>query len=181
MTLQSISSKSKYNCNPTSEIQGAENLHHPASTPEEVSKSSRIVTSGSRRERCIGRIVQQGECSVEKSLGPTILISEAFENMEEARNEKEGLINSGQSLCSSGDKESESPDSDNLPAQESQAQRESLLSKYTNSKIPYFLLFLIFLVTTYQYDLMTGLAFYVFSLYWLCWEGGRQKESVKKK
>ncbi|XP_029089928.1 protein phosphatase 1 regulatory subunit 3A [Monodon monoceros] len=181
MTLQSISSKSKYNCNPTSEIQGAENHHHPASTPEEVSKSSRIVTSGSRRERCIGQIVQQGECSVEKSLGPTILISEAFENMDEARNEKEGLINSGQSLCSSGDKESESPDSDNLPAQESQAQRESLLSKYTNSKIPYFLLFLIFLVTIYQYDLMTGLAFYVFSLYWLCWEGGRQKESVKKK
>ncbi|XP_028345647.1 protein phosphatase 1 regulatory subunit 3A isoform X2 [Physeter macrocephalus] len=181
MTLQSISSKSKYNCNPTSEIQGAENHHHPASTPEEVSKSSRIVTSGSRRERCIGQIVQQGECSVDKSPGPTILISEAFENMEEARNEKEGLINSGQSLCSSGDKESESPASDSLPAQESQAQRESLLSKYTNSKIPYFLLFLIFLVTIYQYDLMTGLAFYVFSLYWLCWEGGRQKESVKKK
>ncbi|KAM9076847.1 protein phosphatase 1 regulatory subunit 3A [Megaptera novaeangliae] len=181
MTLQSISSKSKYNRNPTSEIQGAENHHHPVSTPEEVSKSSRIVTSGSRRERRIGQIVQQGECSVEKSLGSTILISEAFENMEEARNEKEGLINSGQSLCSSGDKESESPASDSLPAQESQAQRESLLSKYTNSKMPYFLLFLIFLVTIYQYDLMTGLAFYVFSLYWLCWEGGRQKESVKKK
>ncbi|XP_061053937.1 protein phosphatase 1 regulatory subunit 3A [Eubalaena glacialis] len=181
MTLQSISSKSKYNCNTTSEIQGAENHHHPASTPEEVSKSSRIVTSGSRRERCMGQTVQQGECSVEKSLGSTVLISEAFENMEEARNEKEGLINSGQSLCSSGDKESESPASGSLPAQESQAQRESLLSKYTNSKIPYFLLFLIFLVTIYQYDLMTGLAFYVFSLYWLCWEGGRQKESVKKK
>ncbi|XP_057586194.1 protein phosphatase 1 regulatory subunit 3A [Hippopotamus amphibius kiboko] len=181
MTLQSVSSKSEYNCNPTSEIQGAERHPHPVSTPEEVSTGSGIVTSGSRRKRCIGQIVQQGECGVEKSLGPTILISEVFENVEEARHENEGLINSGQSLCSSGDKESGSPASDSLPAQESQAQSESLLSKYTNSKIPYFLLFLIFLVTIYQYDLMTGLAFYLFSLYWLSWEGGRQKESVKKK
>nr|XP_031311092.1 protein phosphatase 1 regulatory subunit 3A isoform X1 [Camelus dromedarius] len=182
MPLQSVSPKSEYNCNPTSVIQGMEKHPHPASPSEEDSKSSGIETSGSRRERCTGQIFQQGECGAETSLGPTILISEAFENIEEARHEDEGLINSGQSLCSPGDKASESSASDSLPAQESQAQSsESLLSKYINSKVPYFLLFLIFLVTIYQYDLMIGLAFYLFSLYWLSWDGGRQKESVKKK
>ncbi|XP_052494607.1 protein phosphatase 1 regulatory subunit 3A isoform X2 [Budorcas taxicolor] len=181
MPLQSISSKSEFNCNPTSEIQGTEKHSHPASPLEEVSKSSGIVTSDSTKERCIGQIVKQGEHSVEKPLGPTILISEASENIEGVRHENEGLINSGQSLYSSGNKESDSPASDSLPAQESQSQSESLLSKYINSKVPYFLLFLIFLVTIYQYDLMIGLAFYLFSLYWLSWEGGRQKESVKKK
>ncbi|XP_069444088.1 protein phosphatase 1 regulatory subunit 3A [Ovis canadensis] len=181
MPLQSISSKSEFNCNPTSEIQGTEKHSHPASPLEEVSKSSGIVTSDSTKERCIGQIVKQGEHSVEKPLRPTILISEASENIEGVRHENEGLINSGQSLYSSGDKESDSPASDSLPAQESQSQSESLLSKYINSKVPYFLLFLIFLVTIYQYDLMIGLAFYLFALYWLSWEGGRQKESVKKK
>ncbi|XP_068828402.1 protein phosphatase 1 regulatory subunit 3A [Capricornis sumatraensis] len=181
MPLQSISSKSEFNCNPTSEIQGTEKHSHPASPLEEVSKSSGIVTSDSTKERCIGQIVKQGEHSVEKPLGPTILISEASENIEGVRHENEGLINSGQSPYSSGNKESDSPASDSLPAQESQSQSESLLSKYINSKVPYFLLFLIFLVTIYQYDLMIGLAFYLFSLYWLSWEGGRQKESVKKK
>ncbi|XP_008570933.1 PREDICTED: protein phosphatase 1 regulatory subunit 3A [Galeopterus variegatus] len=181
MTLQSISTKSEYNCNPTSEIQGIEKHPQPWPKPEEVSKSSGIVTSG-RKERCIGQIFQPGECSVEKSLGPMILISAPLENVEEVRHENEGLTNSGQSLCSSGDKESESSASASLPVRESPAQsNESLLSKYTNSKIPYFLLFLIFLVTIYNYDLMIGLAFYLFSLYWLSWEGGKQKESVKKK
>lgn len=41
MPLQSISSKSEFNCNPTSEIQGTEKHSHPASPLEEVSKSSR--------------------------------------------------------------------------------------------------------------------------------------------
>ncbi|XP_037692270.1 protein phosphatase 1 regulatory subunit 3A [Choloepus didactylus] len=175
MTVQPILTKSEYNCNLSSEIQGIEKHLPPGSIPEEVSKSSRIVTSGSKRERCIGQNFQQGEYCEEKFLGPKISISETSEKMEEAGHENEGL-NSGQHLLSSGDKECESP------AQESQAQSsESLLSKYINSKIPYFLLFLIFLVTIYHYDLMIGLAFYLFSLYWLSWEERRQKESVKKK
>lgn len=168
MVLQSIPTKSGYNYNPASDIQGIEKYPYSGSILEEVPKSS-----GSRRERC-----RQEEGNVEKSLGPTILVSEAIENMDK----NEELINSEQLLCFSGDKESENSDTANLSAQESQAQSsESLLLKYTNSKIPYFLLFLIFLITIYQYDLMIGLAFYLFSLYWLSWKGGRQKESVKKK
>ncbi|XP_039716704.1 protein phosphatase 1 regulatory subunit 3A [Pteropus medius] len=173
MILQSIPTKSGYNYNPANDIQSIEKNPYSGSILEEVPKSS-----GSRRERCIGQIFQQEESNVEKSLGPTILISETIENMDK----NEELINSGQSLCFSGDKESENSATANLSAQESQAQSsESLLLKYANSKIPYFLLFLIFLITIYQYDLMIGLAFYLFSLYWLSWEGGRQKESVKKK
>lgn len=168
MVLQSIPTKSGYNYNPASDIQGIEKYPYSGSILEEVSKSS-----GSRRERC-----RQEEGNVEKSLGPTILVSEAIENMDK----NEELINSEQLLCFSGDKESENSDTANLSAQDSQAQSsESLLLKYTNSKIPYFLLFLIFLITIYQYDLMIGLAFYLFSLYWLSWKGGRQKEFVKKK
>nr|XP_005550620.1 PREDICTED: protein phosphatase 1 regulatory subunit 3A [Macaca fascicularis] len=182
MASQPISTKSESICNSTREIQDIEKHPYPESKPEEVSKSSGIVTSGSRKERCIGQIFQSEECSVEKSLGPMILISEPLENMEEARHENKGLVSSGQSLCSSSEKESESSASTSLPAEESQAQsNESLFSKYTNSKIPYFLLFLIFLVTIYHYDLMIGLAFYLLSLSWLSWEEGRQKESVKKK
>ncbi|XP_004449334.2 protein phosphatase 1 regulatory subunit 3A [Dasypus novemcinctus] len=176
MTVETILTKPEYNYKLSSEIQGSEKQALPGSTSEEISKSSGIVTSGSRRERGISQNSQQGECSEEKRPETKILISETFENMEETRYENEGLINSGQPLFSVSDKECESP------AQESQAQSsESLLSKYTNSKIPYFLLFLIFLVTIYHYDLMIGLAFYLFSLYWLSWEGGREKESVKKK
>ncbi|XP_032161444.1 protein phosphatase 1 regulatory subunit 3A [Mustela erminea] len=181
MTLQSISTKSEYNCNPTSEIQGVEKHPHLGSIPEEVSKSPGTETSGSSKERFKSQIFQQGEHGVEKSLRSTIFIGEALENVEQARHENEGLA-SGQSLGSSGDKQSESSTSTSLPAQEGQTESsESLLSKYTNSKVPYVLLFLIFLVTIYQYDLIIGLAFYLFSLYWLSWEGGKQKESVKKK
>ncbi|KAK1335228.1 LOW QUALITY PROTEIN: hypothetical protein QTO34_004812, partial [Cnephaeus nilssonii] len=172
MTLQSIRTKSEYNCNPASEIQGIDKYPYAGDTTEEVSKSSGTVRSVGRRETHIG------ECNMKECVEPVVLITEAVENVAEVRHKNEGLLNSGQSPCFSGDKESESSASANLPAHESQAQSsQSLLLKYTNSKISYFLLFLIFLVTIYQYDLMIGLAFYLLSLYWLSWEGGRQKES----
>lgn len=108
--------------------------------------------------------------------------NEPLENLDEASSENEGLMHSGQSQCYLGDKGLVSSASATVSTQELEAQgRESLLSISTNSKIPYFLLFLIFLATVYYYDLMIGLAFYLFSLYWLYWEGGRQRESVKKK
>ncbi|XP_007516204.1 protein phosphatase 1 regulatory subunit 3A [Erinaceus europaeus] len=182
MALQSMSTKSEYNCNPTSEMQSIEKYCHPSSKPEEVSKSSETLTSSSKRERCVSRILRIGERNVGKSLGPMILVSEAFENMKEAKHENAGLVNSGQLLCPSDDKDSESSASASLSVQESQAQSsESLLSRYTHSKMSHLLLFLIFLATIYHYDLMIGLAFYLCSLFWLSWEGGRQKESVKKK
>ncbi|XP_021021502.1 protein phosphatase 1 regulatory subunit 3A [Mus caroli] len=176
-TLQSIPTKSEYNWHPESEVLG-----HAMSKPEDVFKSSEIMKSGSGGERGGGPILQQKEGSLENSQGPMIFINDSLENVDEASSENEGLTHSGQSQCCLGDKGSVSSASPTVPTQELEAQgRESLLSISTNSKIPYFLLFLIFLATVYYYDLMIGLAFYLFSLYWLYWEGGRQRESVKKK
>ncbi|KFO34265.1 protein phosphatase 1 regulatory subunit 3A [Fukomys damarensis] len=173
ISTKSISTESEDNCDPSG-IQG-----HLGSKPKEVCTSAES-SSGRRKERCMGQIFQPGEYSVGKSIGPTILISEPLENTEEARHDNEGSLSSGQ--CSSDDKASENYASASFPVHKSEAQSsESLLSKYANSKIPYFLLFLVFLVTIYQYDLTIGLAFYLFSLYWLYREAGRQKESVKKK
>ncbi|KAL1787885.1 phosphatase 1 regulatory subunit 3A [Sigmodon hispidus] len=176
-TLQSIPAKSEYTCCPEGEILG-----QAMSKPDDVSKSSEIIESDSGRERYVCPILQQKEGSLAKSHGPMILISEPLENLQEARSDTEELMCFGQSQCYSDKKISESPDSATLPTQEVQAQgQESLLSTYINSKIPYFILFLIFLATIYYYDLMIGLAFYLFSLSWLYWEGGKQSESVKKK
>ncbi|XP_045144962.1 protein phosphatase 1 regulatory subunit 3A isoform X2 [Echinops telfairi] len=174
MTSQSISTESDYNCKPTSEIQGSEKYAQPEGNFNKLG----VVSSSSRKEIC----VDQREGSAEKSLGPVILISEPMESMEEARCGHEGSQKSGQSLASSGDKECNNIASLSVPSQEDHAQSsESLLSKYTNSKIAYILLFLVFLVSIYHFDLITGLAFYLLSLYWLYWKGERQKESVKKK
>ncbi|ERE88426.1 protein phosphatase 1 regulatory subunit 3A isoform X2 [Cricetulus griseus] len=177
-TLRSILTKSEYTCCPESETLG-----HAMSKPDDVSKTLEITESGNGRERPVGPILQQKEGkSMQKSQGPIILVSEPLENLEEAKSDIEGLIHFEQSQRYLDDTGSESPPSATLPPQEAQAQgRESLLSTYVNSKLPYFLLFLIFLATIYYYDLMVGLAFYLFSLYWLYWEGGRHKESVKKK
>ncbi|KAM5255361.1 protein phosphatase 1 regulatory subunit 3A [Ctenodactylus gundi] len=177
--LQFISVKSEDNCSTASEIHKIQG--HLESKPEEVCTSSEIMTSVWRKEKCVGHSFQHGERPVEKSLGPMISISEPLENTGEARHGNEGLLHSGQSHNGSSGKASESSAPAGLLVQKSETQsEESLLSKYTNSKIPYFLLFLIFLVTIYQYDFMVGLAFYLFSLYWLCRDGGGQRESVKK-
>nr|XP_034375504.1 protein phosphatase 1 regulatory subunit 3A isoform X2 [Arvicanthis niloticus] len=176
-TLQSIPTKSEYNWNPESEIFG-----HAMSKPEDVFKSSEIMKSGSG-EQDRGAILQKIKGSLEKSQGSMILINKPLENLGQASSENEGLMGSGQSQRSLGDKGSVSSSaSATVPIQELEAQgRESLFSIAINSKIPHFLLFLIFLATVYCYDLMIGLAFYLFSLYWLYWEEGKQRESVKKK
>ncbi|XP_004592516.2 protein phosphatase 1 regulatory subunit 3A [Ochotona princeps] len=167
---------SEHNCKSAGETQG-----RPECKPEESSSSPRRVISDSRTGNSLGQIFQLEERSAEILQGPTILISESRENMGTERHESDGLINPGQSLGLSGDKEFASS-SASFPVQESQDEsRESLLSKYTNSQIPYFLLFLIFLITVYHYDLMIGLAIFLCSLCWLYWEEGKQKESVKRK
>ncbi|XP_051007871.1 protein phosphatase 1 regulatory subunit 3A [Acomys russatus] len=176
-TLQSTPTKSEYNRHPESEI-----LARAVSNPEDGSKFSEIIESDNGRERSVDLILQQNEGRLEKPQGPMILISEPLETLDKARLENEGLMHYGQPQCSVSDKGSVSSISGTLPAHEVQAQgRASLLSTCIDSKVPYFLLFLIFLAAVYYYDLMIGLAFYLFSLYWLYWEGGRQRESVKKK
>ncbi|XP_074049982.1 protein phosphatase 1 regulatory subunit 3A isoform X2 [Macrotis lagotis] len=174
--FKSISSFSECKCDPHSEVQCIDKN----TVPEECNKSSIILTSGGERERVIAESLQQAENNMEKSLGPMILISEPTEDVEETNSVE--LINDGQEFVSPGFKPGNRADSSNFPAQDNQTlTSESLLSKYINSKITYFLLLILFLLTTYYYDLMIGLAFYLFSLYWLSWEGGRPQEPVKKK
>lgn len=176
-TLRSAPTKSEYNCHPESE-----NLGHATCKPKDVSESSEITESHGGRQGLASPSPQQNGGSSEKSPSPKILISEPLEKLDKARSENEGSMPFGQSQCCLGDKVSVSSASATVPAEEIQAPgSESLLSTCINSKIPYFLLFLIFLATVYYYDLMIGLAFYLFSLYWLYWDGGRQRESVKKK
>uniref|UniRef100_A0A4X2KK11 Protein phosphatase 1 regulatory subunit 3A n=1 Tax=Vombatus ursinus TaxID=29139 RepID=A0A4X2KK11_VOMUR len=182
MPFKSISTTSECKCDPHSEAQRTEKNQHPGSVPQEYDKSSVKLTSSDGRERFIAESFQQAENNMEKSLGPMILISEPIEEVEETSCETAELISYGHEFASPGFKSGNESDSSSLPAQDNQIlASESLLSKYINSKIPYFLLFILFLLTTYYYDLMIGLAFYLFSLYWLSWEGGRPQEPVKKK
>ncbi|XP_038608827.1 protein phosphatase 1 regulatory subunit 3A [Tachyglossus aculeatus] len=125
-----------------------------------------------------------GLCQVESSLGktfrPLILISEASEDAGETASETEVL----RAYHPDDDqpKDHPNPDSASLPDQGQQDfSVESSFLKHISTKILYFLLFLVFLLTTYYYDLMVGFAFYLFSLSCLYWEGGKRKESVKKK
>ncbi|XP_036616533.1 protein phosphatase 1 regulatory subunit 3A [Trichosurus vulpecula] len=182
MSFKSISTTSECKCDPHSEAQCTEKNQHPGSVPQESNKSSVILTSSDERESFIAESFQQAENNMEKSLGPMILISEPIEEVEETSCETAELISYGQELASPGFKPGNRSDSSSLPAQDNQTlASESLLSKYINSKIHYFLLFILFLLTTYYYDLMIGLAFYLISLYWLSWEGGQPQEPVKKK
>uniref|UniRef100_A0A8C3FIW8 Protein phosphatase 1 regulatory subunit 3A n=1 Tax=Chrysemys picta bellii TaxID=8478 RepID=A0A8C3FIW8_CHRPI len=153
---------------------------------KEVLETSDMLTSSDERERNIGQCFHQTEFRQEESLGPMILISEPTEEIEETSSESEGLITEGKILNWPDDSEHENQhisDSSDISDQKSEAHSlpsESLVLKHISYRIFYFLLFVVFVVTIYHYDLMVCFALYLFSLYWLYWEGGRHKESVKK-
>ncbi|KAM8979250.1 protein phosphatase 1 regulatory subunit 3A [Sarcophilus harrisii] len=178
MSIKSVSTTSEFKHDPYSEVQYIKKNQYPGPVPQEYSKSSGILTSTDGRERFLDESSQQAENNMEKSLGPMILISEPVEEIEETSCETAELINYGQELASPGFKPGNRSDSSNLPVQDNQTLATE--SKYS-SKISYFLLFILFLLTTYYFDLMISLVFYLFSLYWLSWEGGRPQEPVKKK
>ncbi|XP_059834239.1 uncharacterized protein ppp1r3ab [Hypanus sabinus] len=52
--------------------------------------------------------------------------------------------------------------------------------KSTVWKVCYFVLFVVFLVTVYHYDFIGCFALYLFSLYWLCYEGETNSDPVRK-
>ncbi|NXU57862.1 PPR3A phosphatase, partial [Turnix velox] len=96
------------------------------------------------------------------------------------------LVTEGKSLSCLDDSWKESQqtsDSADISNQKGEALKlpsESPGLKYIACKIFYFLVFVLFAATLYHYDLMVCLGLYLFSLYWLHCEGGRNKESVKK-
>ncbi|XP_062990103.1 protein phosphatase 1 regulatory subunit 3A [Elgaria multicarinata webbii] len=132
-------------------------------------------------ERSTGQFPHQPELEHGKLLGPTILISEPTEEREETSLEFEDLIIEEKLNTEGHDHQlifdhadvSEQQRAFNLPS-------ECLILKQIGYKILYFLLFLVFCVTLYHYDLIVCFSLYLFSLYWLYCEGRRSEELVKK-
>ncbi|XP_034983900.2 protein phosphatase 1 regulatory subunit 3A [Zootoca vivipara] len=145
---------------------------------QELPERSEVLPSSEKGERSTG----QPELKQEKLLGPTILISEPLEEREERISESEGLITEetvntdglgNQSVFGHTAISGQQSEADSLPA-------ECLVLKHICYKILYFLLFVVFCVTLYHYDLIVCFALYFFSLYWLYCEGRKGEESVKK-
>ncbi|NWQ90595.1 PPR3A phosphatase, partial [Burhinus bistriatus] len=153
---------------------------------KEVPSTSDIVISQEGGGRNIGQCFHQAEFTQEKSLRPEVLISKPTEEAGGTDSQSDHLITEGKTLNWLDDSQKESQhisDSADISNQKSEALKlpsESPGLKHIACKIFYFFFFLLFAATLYHYDLMVCLALYLFSLYWLYCEGGRNKESVKK-
>ncbi|NXV42051.1 PPR3A phosphatase, partial [Uria aalge] len=153
---------------------------------KEVPSTSDIVISQEGRGRNIGQCFHQAEFKQEKSSRPEVLISKPTEEIGGTGSQSDRLITEEKTLNWLDDSRKESQhvsDSADLSNQKSEAPKlpsESPGLKHIACKIFYFFFFLLFAATLYHYDLMVCLALYLFSLYWLYCEGGRNKESVKK-
>ncbi|KAK0675249.1 PPR3A phosphatase, partial [Pygoscelis papua] len=158
----------------------------PEAEKKEVSSTSDIAISRERRGRNIGQCFHQAEFKQEKSLRPEVLISKLTEEVGGTSSQSDCLITEGKMLNWLDDSQKESQhisDSTDISNQKSETLKlpsESPGLKHIACKIFYFFFFLLFATTLYHYDLMVCLALYLFSLYWLSCEGGRNKESVKK-
>ncbi|NXW87592.1 PPR3A phosphatase, partial [Alopecoenas beccarii] len=149
-------------------------------------EASDIVISREGRGRNIGRSFHQAEFKQEKSSRPEVSISKPTEEVGGRSSQSDHLITERKTLNWLDDSQKESQhisDSADVSNQKSEALKlpsELPGLKHIACKIFYFFFFLSFAATLYHYDLMVCLALYLFSLYWLYSEGGRNKESVKK-
>ncbi|XP_072003028.1 protein phosphatase 1 regulatory subunit 3A [Engystomops pustulosus] len=57
---------------------------------------------------------------------------------------------------------------------------ESIGIGHVKSKVLCFIMFVVFAGLMYHFDFLVCFALYLFSLYWLYWEGGKNKNSVRK-
>ncbi|KFV03900.1 Protein phosphatase 1 regulatory subunit 3A [Tauraco erythrolophus] len=152
----------------------------------EVPSTSDMAISIEGRGRNIGQSFHQAEFKQEKSSRPEVLISKPTEEVGGTGSQSEHLITEGKTLNWPNDSQKESQhifDSADISNQKSEALKlpsETPGLKHIVCKIFYFFFFVLFAATLYHYDLMVCLALYLFSLFWLYCEGGRNKESVKK-
>ncbi|KAK9399587.1 PPP1R3A: Protein phosphatase 1 regulatory subunit 3A, partial [Crotalus adamanteus] len=134
------------------------------------------------REGNIGHFSHQTEFSPEKQIRPTILIREPIEERKETSLDSKGLITEKKMNIVRHDKQAFF-DHTGISGQQNEAYNspaEYLVLKHIAYKILYFLLFIVFCVTLYHYDLIVCFALYLFSLYWLYCDGRRNKNSIKK-
>ncbi|NXS70439.1 PPR3A phosphatase, partial [Pandion haliaetus] len=158
----------------------------PEAEKKEVPSTSDIAISREGRERNIGQRFHQAEFKQGKSSRPEVLISKSTKEVGGTGSQSDHLITEGKTLNWLDDSQkesqhiSDSADVSNQKSEELKLPSESAGLKHIACKIIYFFFFLLFAATLYHYDLMVCLALYLFSLYWLYCEGGRNKESVKK-
>ncbi|NXT82283.1 PPR3A phosphatase, partial [Zapornia atra] len=161
------------------------NLSHEAEKIE-VSDTSDILFSREGRGKNIGQSFHQVEFKQDKSLKPEVLNSKPAEEVGGTGSQFDHLIIEGKNLnlLDEAQKKSQhTSDFADISNQKSEALKspgESPGLKNISCKIFYFFFFLLFAATLYHYDLMVCLALYLFSLYWLYYEGGRNTEAVKK-
>ncbi|NXV68106.1 PPR3A phosphatase, partial [Molothrus ater] len=181
-----VAAESRYNLNLTNEITCLNKSFSPEVEKGEVPSASDSAISGEGRGRNTGQFFCQAELQQERSWRPEVLISKSTKENGGTDSPADHLITGGKTLNWLDDSQKESQhasDSADISNQKSEAfnlPRESPGLKHNAFKIFYFFLFLLFAATLYHYDLMVCLALYLFSLYWLCHEGRRNKESIKK-
>uniref|UniRef100_A0A8C8EE91 Protein phosphatase 1 regulatory subunit 3A n=1 Tax=Otus sunia TaxID=257818 RepID=A0A8C8EE91_9STRI len=184
--IDKVAAESGYDLNLPNEMTCINKNLSPEAEKKEVPSTSDIAISREGRGRNIDQCFHQAEFKQEKSLRPEILISKPTEEAGETGSQSDHLITEGKTLnwLDGSQKESQHiSDSADISNQKSEAHKlpsESPGLKHIACKIFYFFIFLLFAATLYHYDLMICLALYLFSLYWLYCEGGRNKESVKK-
>ncbi|KFQ15536.1 Protein phosphatase 1 regulatory subunit 3A [Leptosomus discolor] len=184
--IDKVAAESGYNLSLPNEVTRINKSLPPEAEKVGVPSTSDIAISREGRERNIGQCFQQTGFKQEKSSMPEGLISKPTKEVGGTGSQSHHLITEGKTLnwLDNSQKESQHiSDSADISNQKSEALKlpgESPGLKHIACKIFYFFFFLLFAATLYHYDLMVCLALYLFSLYWLYCEGGRNKESVKK-
>ncbi|NWS75137.1 PPR3A phosphatase, partial [Crotophaga sulcirostris] len=178
--------ESEYNLSLPSEMTRINKNLSPGGEKKELPSPSNIVISQEGRERSIGHCFHEAEFKQEKTLRPEVLISKPTEEVGATGFSSGHSIGEGNMLNWLDDSQKESQhisDSADISNQKSEALKlpsEAPGLTYIACRIFYFFFFLLFAATLYHYDLMVCLALYLFSLYWLYGEGGRNKETLKK-
>ncbi|XP_021240121.1 protein phosphatase 1 regulatory subunit 3A [Numida meleagris] len=158
----------------------------PEAERKEVPSTSDTAIAREGRGSNIGQCFHQAEFKQEKSSRPEISISKATKEVSGRGSDPDHLITEGKTLNWFDDSQNEKQHISHSAVISDQKSEEQMLSsespglKHIGCKIFCVFFFLVFAATLYHYDLMVCLALYLFSLYWLYWEGGRSKESVKK-
>ncbi|NWX97688.1 PPR3A phosphatase, partial [Nothoprocta ornata] len=184
--IDKAAAESGYDSSLRNEMTCVNKIFSPEAERKEVPSSSDIKFSREGRGRNIGQCFHQAEFKRENSLRPGVLISEPTQEVEGAGSEFDSLITEGNTPNWLDDSEDEKQHISGSAAishqknEEHEIPSESPALKHIGYKICYFFFFLVFAGTLYHYDLMVCLALYLFSLYWLYWEGSRSKEAVKK-
>ncbi|NXK13447.1 PPR3A phosphatase, partial [Herpetotheres cachinnans] len=184
--IDKVAAESGYALNLPNEMTCINKNLSPEAEKKEVPSTSDTTISREGRGRNIGQCFHQAEFKQEKSSRPEVLINKPTKEVGGTGSQSDHLITEGKTLNWLDDSQKESQhisDSADMSNQKSEALKlpsESPGLKHIACKIFYFFFFLLFAATLYHYDLMVCLALYLFSLYWLYCEGGRNKESIKK-